>query len=514
MTDSTPIVEALKIWLPYLCAALALGGLAMLMLVRRWWRRRPRQIRVGFEDRMADLGLQSTDEGTWEGTIGSRRVRIVRTEDPSSDPPVLIEVSTTVPTGNLRVVIGDAEQTAIRGTRHIGDAEFDPWFEVDGEIEDLAVLSSDLRRTLRNVAKNARPRIEDGWLTLIGPGNIDINARLAPLVAAAMAIEAAAIEPSARVRRFAGDPDAGVRMRALEILSARPASSITALVARDRLDDPEPVVRTLAAVLAKDSARLVTIVQSGDAPPGVRRRAAKALQHTGSEEEQVAAASALATGPTPLHSVAYELCEPLGNVAEAVLITLVGSPNLEVARGAAGQLGKFGSIRAIPALREFQERTGQLAGPLRPELARAIQSMRPKSNVGSSPSAPRARSDQETIIPSRSMSSEGARSSSSSSSSSARGASPRTSPPVKKPTPAPAPQRPPHPREQTLDLGLPIEFDDELDAELEELGFGDRRSEDLPGDPTRPAPVRGGTLPEPRIERRTPAGRKIRKDQR
>jgi hypothetical protein len=495
MTENTAIIEALKIWLPYLCVAMALGGLGMLLLVRRWWRRRPRQIRVGFAERMADLGLLDTDEGTWEGELGGRRIRIVRTEDASADPPVLIEVSARVPTGNLRVVIGDAEQTAIRGTRHIGDAEFDPWFEVDGEIEDLALLSSELRRTLRNVAKNARPRIENGWLTLSGPGNLDINARLAPLVAAASSIEAAAIEPSMRVRRFASDPDAGVRMRALEILSARPASAITSLVARDRLDDPEPVVRTLAAVLAKDSARLVTIVQSGDAPPGVRRRAAKALQHTGSEEEQVAAASALATGPTPLHSVAYELCEPLGNVAEAVLITLVGSPNLEVARGAAGQLGKFGSIRAIPALREFQERTGQLAGPLRPELAQAIKSMRPKSNVGSSP---RPTSDQETIIPARSMT---------------RAPTSKPSRPAPRTGQPPAP-RPPNPREQTLDLGLPIDFDDDLEAELEEFGFGDRPSEDLPGDPTRPAPVRRGGVPEPRIERRTPAGRKIRKDQR
>ena len=461
-------------WLPYVCAALTLLTVGSLLLVRRLWRSRPRIVRVRFEDRMADLGLQPVRSGMWEGDIGGRRTRIVKLEDPSAEPPLVLEVSTPVPTGSLRLFIGDAEQTAIRGSRHIGDEEFDPWFEVDGEIEDLALLSSDLRRTLRNVAKNARPRIEDGWLTLTGPGNIDINARLAPLVAVASAIEASAIESTARVRRFAQDPDAGVRMRALEILSARPGSPVTAAVAKDRLDDPEPVVRTLAAVLAKDAARLVGIVRSDDAPPGVRRRAAKALQHTGSSEDQVAAATALAAGPTPLHSVAYEMCEPLGNAAESVLIALVASPNMEVARGAAGQLGKVGTIRAIPALREFQERTGQLSGPLRPELAKAIQAVRPKSNPSS------RSSQQETIIPARSLGR---------AESLGAGLIP------------PSALKPASAKEATLDLGLPLEFDG-----FEEEG-DDEQQTAIAADPTRELPPRAG----PKVEQRnTP--RKGRRD--
>lgn len=328
---------------------------------------------------MADLGMEFVD-GTYAGTIDGRQIRISRYEDTASDPPLVMEVSTTVPTGRLTLGIGDSEQTAIRGVRHIGDENFDPWFEVDGELEELALLTAEVRRTLRNSARNTRPRIGVGWLTMIGPGNTDIDSRLAPLVAVASAIQTAAVEPNARVRRFSQDPDPGVRMRCLEILSARPASPLTVSVARERLDDPDPVVRTLAAVLAKESGRLVTIVQS-DAPPGVRRRAARALLQTGSKEEQLAAATALAAGPAPLHPVAYELCEPLGGVGEPVLIALVASPNMDVAKGAAGKLGKIGSIRAIPALREFQDRTGQVAGPLRPELAQAIQSMRGKPSI-------------------------------------------------------------------------------------------------------------------------------------
>ncbi|MEQ1507977.1 MAG: hypothetical protein ABMB14_37460, partial [Myxococcota bacterium] len=375
MNELPPWLGAITQTMPYLCAAIAATLVGAAILATRRSHRAPKRQaprrKVGFEERMRELGL-------------------VEVDDPMDDPPVVLEVSTVVPTGMLQVGIGDAEQTAVRGSRHIGDAEFDPWFEVEGELEDLALLSADVRRILRNVARNTRPRIASGWLTLSGPGNLDVDSRIAPMVAVASAIEAAAVgDPVSRIRRFAQDPDPGVRMRCLEVLSNRPPSPVASAVARDHLDDPDPIVRTLAAVLARDSSRLVSIAQSEDTPPGVRRRAARALLHTGSKEEQFAAATALASGPTPLHSVAYELCEPLGGVAEPVLIELVGSPNLDVAKGAAGRLAKIGTIRAIPALREFQERTGQLEGPLRPELARAIQSLR------STPSLPK-RTDEPT----------------------------------------------------------------------------------------------------------------------
>lgn len=377
MTDFAPLLGAVSSSLPYACVALAAVTFGVVMLVTRFRRALPRRSHIGFEERMADLGMEAIDDG-YSGTIDGRPIRVIRFEDPASDPPLVMEVSTTVPTGRLTLGIGDSEQTEVRGVRHIGDESFDPWFEVDGEIEELALLTADVRRTLRNAARNTRPRIGVGWLTMSGSGHADIDARLAPLVAVASAIQEAAIDPSTRIRRFSQDPAPGVRMRCLEILSARPASPLTVSVARDRLDDPDPVVRTLAAVLAKESGRLVTIVQSDDAPPGVRRRAARALLQTGSKEEQLAAATALAAGPAPLHPIAWELCEPLGAGGEPVLIALVASPNMDVAKGAAGKLGKIGSIRAIPALREFQDRTGQVAGPLRPELAQAIQSMRPK----------------------------------------------------------------------------------------------------------------------------------------
>jgi hypothetical protein len=369
----------------------------VVVLLSRFLARRRRapvyRRKVSFEDRMAELGLQAAEGSpieTWDGELDGRRMRIQRFEDRMSDPPLVLEVSTTIASGQLRVVIGDPEQTAIRGTRHIGDAEFDPWFEVEGELEDLALLTPEVRRTLRNVARNARPRLERGWLSLGGPASVDVDSRIAPMVAVATLLEAAAIEPTARIRRFAQDPDSGVRMRCLEMLSARPSTALTAAVARDRLDDPDPIVKTLAAVLSRDSSRLVSIVQAPENAPGVRRRAARALLETGSDEERFAAATALATGPTPLHKLAYDLCEPLGGAAEPVLITLVGSPNLEVAKGAAGILGRIGTIRSIPALREFQSRTGQLEGPLRPELARAIQSMRV------TPSATRRKADAPT----------------------------------------------------------------------------------------------------------------------
>ncbi|MEZ4237862.1 MAG: hypothetical protein R3F59_17280 [Myxococcota bacterium] len=367
------------------------------MLLSRYLARRAEaptyRRRLSFEERMAELGL-ARDEGalseTWEGHLGGRRVRVVRFEDRMSDPPLVAEVSTAVPSGQLKVAIGDPEQTAIRGSRHIGDAEFDPWFEVEGDLEDLALLTPELRRTLRNVAHHARPRIQHGWVSLTGPASVDVDSRIAPMVALASLVETAALDASARIRRFAQDPDSGVRLRCLEMLSARPTNTITAAVARDRLDDPDPIVRTLAAVLVGDANRLVAIAQAPEHAPAVRRRAARALLETGSEAQKFAVATSLATGPTPLHKLAYDLVEALGNAAEPVLITLVGSPNAEVARGAAGVLGRIGTIRAIPALREFQSRTGQLEGPLRPELARAIQSMR------ITPSANRRKADAPT----------------------------------------------------------------------------------------------------------------------
>lgn len=384
----SPMLGAVGGSLPYLCLAItAVMVGALLLVTRRLVARRGRQpVRraVDFDQRMAELGMHHDGDG-WDGQLGGRRVRVVRYEDRKADPPTGLEISTVVPTGQLRVTMSDPELTAIRGSRHIGDAEFDPWFEVEGDLEDIALLTAEVRRAMRNVAKHIRPRIERGWVTVTGPGNADIDTRFAPLVAVASALETAATEPNARIRKFAGDPDSGVRIRCLEMLSSRPASSLSSAVARDRLDDDEPVVRTLAAVLARDSARLVTIAQSADQAAAVRRRAARALMQTGTKDEQMAAATALAAGPPPLHSLAYELCEPLGEDAEPVLITLVASPNDEVARGAAGMLGKVGSIRAIPALREFQSRTGEL-GPLRPELAKAIKAV--SSSMASGMSGP------------------------------------------------------------------------------------------------------------------------------
>jgi HEAT repeat protein len=167
------------------------------------------------------------------------------------------------------------------------------------------------------------------------------------------------------------------------MLQSRGQSPLAISIAKARLEDADPTVRTLAAVILKDSQRLVSIATSAEQPAGVRRRAARALMQTGSEADKMEVAKSLATGPAPLHSLAFELSASLGGAAEPVLIQLVGSSNQDVARDAAGRLAKTGSIKAIPALREFQERTGALDGvAVKKELAAAIKSIRPKARSG------------------------------------------------------------------------------------------------------------------------------------
>src|SRR5262245_28405688 len=108
---------------------MVLGGFLVFVRGRVPLERGPRPGRTALDERLHDLGFRGGG-GRWEGRTWGRPVRITVLDDPHSDPPVVLEVSTPVPTGDLAVHIDESEHSAQEVlTKRLGDHAFDEWFE-------------------------------------------------------------------------------------------------------------------------------------------------------------------------------------------------------------------------------------------------------------------------------------------------------------------------------------------------------------------------------------------------
>lgn len=378
--------EALALAAPW-CAGLVMmvfGAFLLLVRGRVPADRAPRPLRLALEERLQALGFRRNG-GRWDGYAWGRPLRVTMIDD--AREPVL-ELATPVPTNTLLVRIGESESSEREAMQNrLGDPPFDRWFEVAGVGDDLSMLDASVRRAMCNAALRARPHLERGLLVLHGAGVGDLDETLAPMMGIATALDAAAkVPPRQRMAALlAKDPAPLVRLRFLEFLASQVGGPDLVSLARGALTDPDPSVRTHAAILLSDTPRVLEVAKLESAPYRARRRAGKYLLERGSDGERLEAAMALAHGPPKVHPVAFELAVSIaggGRAVEGVLQVLAASSVQEVAREAMARLPRTFSDRP----RESRPRS---APPRPPEQDVDPTMMRPP--IGERTPRPRGR---------------------------------------------------------------------------------------------------------------------------
>lgn len=158
------------------------------------------------------------------------------------------------------------------------------------------------------------------------------------------------------IERVHFDPEAGVRLRALETLVAhevRRDSRVIALLDELRHDE-DPKVRLLSARGREDADAVIAMVLDPDLEERPRLEALGELSLM-EDGRLMAVASALIHGPglepVALRREALDMLERIGVEAEGVALDALGDREVVVQLGAVRALRAIGTARAVPALR-------------------------------------------------------------------------------------------------------------------------------------------------------------------
>lgn len=255
-----------------------------------------------------------------------------------------------------------------------GDALFDSTIALYGdEVEILAIFNPGNRRAALDLYVGAPFSLKAGRLTLLRSGLVDrpalMEIAVRRLVGWANLLDVdPALIPARLAQAATDDPEAEVRRRSRNALLTRfTGTPFAASIARDALDDDDPIIRLRAAMALGDEKleSIIQCVQSIRLAMSVRLMAFEYLVDHAPPTVVMPLASSLLHEPG--EDVATALCETLWRVdhdaVPPILARLLGdvkqrSMSEPVAIAAAGALGRCGTVEEVPALTAVVEDRG------------------------------------------------------------------------------------------------------------------------------------------------------------
>jgi HEAT repeat protein len=312
----------------------------------------------------------------------------------------------------------------------VGDPDFDAAVVLQGTPATVRGLfgARARERALRAFAIDARIHVAEGVLVAeideLTAQSTSLEAKVTVLLELAHSLEPGKGDEQRLGEILRGDPHPGVRAVALETLGQIASRPRARDVLRGVLKDGPPGFRLQAAVALGDEGRPslhalaadpvvddvvssaavtalgghVTFARAAPllerAVADVRPQTAAALlkvmgRGSAAEAETIAAVLArldAGQGPSPRTAAVVQaavdaLVATGAPAAEPALLRALGSPVAAVALSAAQGLGRIGGVGAVPALRDAEERGGELRSAARQAIA-AIQSRRPGASPG------------------------------------------------------------------------------------------------------------------------------------
>lgn len=335
--------------------------------------------RVGFRG-------ESTGEPALKVELGGpRNPRQIRVGGIDGGAP-LVMTAAGVGSGMNRPI---GQTLRLRGRLETGDAAFDRAVLVEGpEATALALLSAPARQALVLVFE-ALPGavLSGGWLVAAVDAARRATDVLPLMLRAGESLAAVPDVPEALAANATGDPEPGVRVRNLEVLTRDyPDTPLTREALRRASGDSDGAVAVRAARALGEPGHgaLLRVAEHGQDGP-----AAEAVRALGEALTAERALRLFDVARRVGRMKAAAACidslgsrERLAEGAEALLVDALSAAGLDVPRAAAGALGRLGTPAAVLPLQEAAaHRGGVLRGVFR-DAAEAIQARRTGAVAG------------------------------------------------------------------------------------------------------------------------------------